>query len=650
MRFFFALAVLLVGTSGLAQVTSAPPTPAKTTPVQITAETYAATPFMENPQLSPNGQFIVARVATKAGQSLAVISLMDKKTPSVSVGLDSSKIDVENWRWVNDDWLVVIVSTVDQLEGQEFRIKRIASLERATGKLTLLARKAAGQNAGNLIWVARDGSPRILLGIQQSLYLDQGYWPSVNEVDVSTGKMKVVAPSKPGVLDYYADGNGVVRLGYGYDPEKRVETLVYRSNAKESFKTLDRANRGKDERLVVPALFLPEADKALMFDNSEGYNSIYELDLKTLTRGKKVFGVDGYDVDDIVLNATRDGLIGAELTESRARYQWFDPELVALQEGFDKSVGVGRATITSLSADQQRMIVTVGGADQAGAYYFFDRKGNGTLNRFAYVDEKLKLAKFAPVTTIRYKARDGVTIPAVLTLPKGTSLKNLPLIVLPHGGPAVRDSERWDWWVQFLAAKGYAVIQPNYRGSTGFGKAHYELGDQQWGAKMQDDLNDAITHLANEGIADPKRVCIAGGSYGGYAAMRAAQRDGKLFRCAISFAGVSDLKALAKFDRDSFYGKEYVSNLKSKAPDFDSVSPLRYPEQFSTPILIVHGKNDLRVPIAQSRNMAAKLKAAGKDYRYIEQPLGDHHFSRQEDRLQFLQEMESFLAKHNPAN
>ena len=214
----------------------------------------------------------------------------------------------------------------------------------------------------------------------------------------------------------------------------------------------------------------------------------------------------------------------------------------------------------------------------------------------------------------------------------------------------MRDSESWDWWVQFLAAKGYAVVQPNYRGSAGFGKAHQNLGDRQWGRTMQDDLNDAITHLAKEGIIDPKRVCMAGGSYGGYAAMRAAQRDGALYRCTISFAGVSDLGALARFDRSSLFGKELVSNLKSKAPDFESVSPLRAPEQFSTPILIIHGKNDLRVPVEQSRKMAAKLKEAGKDHRYIEQPLGDHHFSRQEDRLQFLQEMESFLAKHNPAN
>lgn len=649
MRLFSIAAILFVATPSLAQEPPPPPSPTKTATGPLTAETFAATPFMENPQLSPNGRFIVARVATATGQSMAVISLIDKTIPIVGVGLDNTKLDVDYWRWVNDDWLVVVVSIVEQIYGEDVRLRRVASLERATGKLTLLARKATGYDAGDVIWIARDGTPRILLGVQQSVYVDQGYWPSVSEVDVSNGKMKVVAPSKPGVLDYYADGNGVVRLGYGYDRDRRVATLVYRSNAKENFRTLDRANLAKDERLTFPNLFLPEADKALTFDNSEGFTALYELDLKTMTRGKKIFGVDGYDIDGLMVNNTSDGVAGVSWTENRGRTQYMDPDLAAVQAGFDKSIGVGRAHISSLSADRKKMIVTVGGPDQAGAYYYFDREGNGALNRFAFVDEKLKLTKFAPVTTIRYKARDGVMIPAVLTLPK-LAPKNLPLIVLPHGGPAARDSESWDWWVQFLAAKGYAVIQPNYRGSTGFGKAHYELGDQQWGLKMQDDLNDAITHLAKEGIADPKRVCMVGASYGGYAAMRAAQRDGALFRCAISYAGVSDLAAIVRFDRDSFYGKEYVSYFKDKAPDFNAVSPLRFPEQFSIPILIMHGKNDLRVPVAQSRNMAAKLKAAGKDHIYIEQPLGDHHFSRAEDRLQFLKEMESFLAKHNPAN
>jgi dipeptidyl aminopeptidase/acylaminoacyl peptidase len=166
---------------------------------------------------------------------------------------------------------------------------------------------------------------------------------------------------------------------------------------------------------------------------------------------------------------------------------------------------------------------------------------------------------------------------------------------------------------------------------------------------MQDDLNDAVDWAIQQGLADAGRVCIAGGSYGGYAAMRAAQRDGDKFRCAISYAGVSNLAAMVNYNSRFLNSGTRRDWVKEQAPDFRAVSPIHYPEQFSTPILLMHGKKDLRVPVKQSREMAEKLQKAGKDHRYVEQPLGDHHFSRQEDRLQFLKEMESFLAKHNPA-
>ncbi len=652
MRFWLSLLAVILSTPILAQGAAVKPSaPPVATPVSLDAKAFAATPFMERPELSPNGQFIAARIGVRGSQSLAMLPIFNKEAGSKLIGLGFGSVDVDWWRWVNDDWLVVGVSANDIAEGIKIRISRVLSVERATGKINLLARRAAGQNAGNVIWIARDGSPRILLGVQNSIYLENGYWPEVKEVDVSTGKMKTVVQSRAGIIDYYADGNGVVRLGYGYDREKRVGKLIYRPNADEAFKTLDRANFGKDQSLSFPSLFLPESGKALTVDNPEGFDALYELDLATLTRGKKIFGVDGYDIGSIISNPAGNGVAGVYVTTDRTKIHWLDPELAKVQSDFDKAVGAGRANIESWSADQKLLLVKVGGADQAGAYFIYNLgAGGGTMNRITYVDEQFKTAKLAPVKTISYKARDSLAIRAVLTLPKAVVAKNLPLILLPHGGPAARDSEDWDWWVQFLAAKGYAVVQPNYRGSTGFGKAHYEAGKQQWGGTMQNDLNDAVEHLAKEGIVDPKRVCIVGASYGGYAAMRGAQRDGGLFRCAISYAGVSDLGALSRFDSQSLYGKEYVANLKEKAPDFASVSPIRFPEQFSTPILIMHGKNDLRVPVEQSRTMAAKLKAASKDVRYIEQPLGDHHFSRQEDRLQFLQEMESFLAKHNPAN
>jgi dipeptidyl aminopeptidase/acylaminoacyl peptidase len=293
------------------------------------------------------------------------------------------------------------------------------------------------------------------------------------------------------------------------------------------------------------------------------------------------------------------------------------------------------------------MIVLVGSPSEPGRWYVLDRV-HEKMTPFAWVNDAIR-QPLHPVRSFRYKARDGLEIHAILTLPKDRPSTALPLIVMPHGGPHMRDSEAWDWWAQFLADRGYAVVQPNYRGSTGFGEAFLKAGEGQWGLAMQDDLVDVVRHLAGEKLIDPARVCIAGGSYGGYAALRAAQRDSGVYRCAISFAGVSDLTRMLRYDR-GYLGREEANDYwKGQTPDLTAVSPLQAAEQFSIPVLLVHGRQDGRVPHTQSKMLADRLAQLKKPHRYIEQPLGDHTLSREEDRVQLLTEMEAFLKQHNPA-
>jgi dipeptidyl aminopeptidase/acylaminoacyl peptidase len=314
----------------------------------------------------------------------------------------------------------------------------------------------------------------------------------------------------------------------------------------------------------------------------------------------------------------------------------------------DKAIPDRWPDIVSWSKDLSVLIVHVGGADSPGGYYLY-RPADGTMSLFATLNTDLGLKRYAAVKTIAYTARDGTEMSGVLTLPKGREAKNLPLILMPHGGPFARDDEEWDWWAQFLASRGYAVLQPNYRGSSGFGTAFGKLGEGQWGLKMQDDLTDAVAWAAKQGIADPARVCIVGGSYGGYAAFRAAQRDKGVYRCAVSYAGVSDMTAMVRYDSSFLNGGRSKDYLRLQAPDLKAVSPINFAGDFSTPILIMHGKADQTVPVKQSREMVERLKAVKASYRYVEQPLGDHHFTREADRLQFLQELEAFLTKYNPA-
>ncbi len=622
----------------------------KPTPAQITLESFAAPPFIEDLELSPNGQYYAARLTLNGKQLMAIVSIYDLAEKPVFLNIDNAKTAVDGWNWVNDDWLLLYLSTTTGVEGDKWRISRVASMNRKTSKIVELGWKDAAQNAADVVWIARDGSPRILLGIQNSIYSNfEEFWPQISEFDVSTGKAKLNTRRRTSISSYVADSAGTVRIGYGYEPLNRTQKMIYRSDSKETFKVADRANLAKEEDLISPALLLAAPDKAVTIDNPDGRFALYALDLTTMQRGEKIYGHDTHDIGGIIASPSGDAVAGIGVIEDRPRTIWIDPGMKETQAALDAAVGVGNAKIVSWDRSMQKLVVRVGGPDQAGSYYLYDRASGGKMSRLAYADENLKMRKLARVSTITYKARDGLNISAVLTLPNSGPTKNLPLILLPHGGPAARDYETWDWMTQYFAWRGYAVIQPNYRGSTGFGEAHYKKGEGEWGLKMQDDLNDAVTHLAAQALVDPKRVCIVGASYGGYAAMRGAQRDGGLYRCAISYAGVSDLPRMMRYDGRFLYGNEYKASIRKSAPDLTSVSPLRLASQFSTPILLMHGKVDLRVPVEQSREMAERLKAAGKTYRYVEQPLGDHHFSRREDRLQFLQEVDAFLSKYNPA-
>ncbi|MDG2535557.1 S9 family peptidase [Sphingomonas sp. HITSZ_GF] len=622
------------------------PGPAKLRAPRAT-EDFAQLPLMDRPKISPDGTLLAAKIASEGKQYFAIVPLNGDKPRYVGMG----KYDLNWWRWTNSDWLIVGFGTTMPVdEGEEWYIQRAAGVKADGSKLNMLARDAA-QDGDDVIWVAHDGTPRILLAAQHSIYSDDAqFYPSVAEIDVSTGKAKTVVPPRDGVMSWVADGRGMVRMGFASSLDGRESRVYYRGPTGGSFREIVRQKRGDSSDRVLPALFLADPAKAIAYaDDDKGYGGIYEYDLATLSKGKLLYASKGFDIGAITTTHDGDGIAGIDYNEASSRTEWIDPDLAKLQAEVSAQIKGGHAAITSYSDDHRRATVYVGGADSPGAYFLYDR-ADSSMTMLSYANPTLKMARLHPVKTITYKARDGLEIAAVLTLPRGRPAKNLPLIVYPHGGPGARDDESWDWWAQFLADRGYAVIQPNYRGSTGYGTEFNNKGYGEWGLKMQDDLNDAITALASQGIADPKRVCITGGSYGGYAALRAAQRDGKLYRCAVAFAGVSDLGAMKHYNAGFLGGAATGDWLKKQAPDFKAVSPISSPDQFSIPVLLIHGKEDVVVPYSQSREMAEKLRQAGKPVIFISQPQGDHHFTRGEDRLQFLKAMEDFLKQHNPAD
>jgi dipeptidyl aminopeptidase/acylaminoacyl peptidase len=297
------------------------------------------------------------------------------------------------------------------------------------------------------------------------------------------------------------------------------------------------------------------------------------------------------------------------------------------------------------------MVFTTGG-DDSGTYWIVDIK-TGAADPIGYEYPTVRPEHVGPIRMIQWKAQDGTVIHGVLSLPPGRLAKNLPVVVLPHGGPEARDYPEFDWWAQAFASRGYAVLQPNFRGSSGYGVAFRDAGFGQWGRKMQTDISDGLADLARQGMIDPKRACIVGASYGGYAALAGVTVQHGLYRCAVAVAGVSDPADMIHYAREENGGDEssstrYWKKFMGDWSALPEISPVRQAASADAPILLIHGKDDTVVPFAQSAAMQRALLAAHKPVDLVVLPGEDHWFSREATRTRMLTSSVAFVEKYNP--
>lgn len=363
-----------------------------------------------------------------------------------------------------------------------------------------------------------------------------------------------------------------------------------------------------------------------------------------------------FDVEGAIRDPWTHRVVGAAWTEDFPKQQFFNADLAAIYQSLQTRFEGGYATIESWSQDKTRLVVLGETSSDGGIYYLYEPATNNLRalgQRYPALRGEAALGRRQAIT---YRARDGVRVPAYLTLPGGAEARGLPLVLLVHGGPHARDTFTFDWWASFLGSRGYAVLQPNYRGSTGYGAEWFEAGRGGWGdGVMQNDVVDGVDALVRAGIVDPSRVCIVGASYGGYAALAGATLTPDKFRCAVSVAGVSDL--LLMLDRTaaqsgggssmaSDWWRLSIGDRRGDREHLRAISPANRAADVRAPILLLHGEHDTVVPIEQSEIMVNRLRAAGKEVRFVEMPSDDHWLSNGETRTQMLREIEAFLAQH----
>ena len=635
------------GALAAADSKAAPVTPAFT---PLPTGAFAALPFVEDVDLSPDGTHIAGLFGVAGEQRIMMMPVLGDRSKQILMGVPD-QTQVAWIRWLGNDNIIVGLYSLMPVETDRWYISRIIGINRGTGKVTKLLWDSAGQNASDVLWIPSDGSTEILVAAQNSIYgNDPGFWPAVYRVDVMTGRKRIVEKPRTDIVDWGADHLGQIRFGIGYRDANTQSTLLYRPHGEGPLRVIDRAKLGAEEELTIPFHFVPGSNNGFVIREIEGGRSaVVEVDIPTGKAVRTVYAADDVDVESVVLGSNGSKLLGVRTSDRTMPLRWIDPAMAAHQKTLEAASPQSKVRIESLSADQSKMLVRFSTSDNPGLLFYFD-SATGDLVKLAAMSDTIGGKRLSRGRMVQYKARDGLEIEGVLTMPRGRRDKNLPFIVMPHGGPWGHDELAYDYWAQFLAERGYAVLQPNFRGSTGYGAAFEKAGQGQLGFAMQDDVSDGVHWAVKEGIADPKRVCIVGGSYGGYAAMWGTAKDPDLYRCAISINGVANLRREVNDFGGLMRERLYRGQWQKMTPDFAAVSPINAVARIKAPLLLIHGKKDVTVDHGQSARMYSAMTKAGKTVEFVSVPLADHYFTRQADRMTLLTSIETFLAKHNPAD
>ncbi len=628
---------------------------------------YGQLPNVQSMVISPNGERIAFIAGnTKEERSVLIISLTGEAPNRIPLNGERG-VGVQ---WLSDDRISVVVYKYTERPGGERAtfndVRRL--IMNVDGTKSIEVSPAVGpsnllpDDPDNVILVA--GTIKLDERARSSTELYQR--TDIYKFNVNTGKAKRLHAGREGTSGWvlYPDGEPALRLDADFDTDlgdalnlRAKRTTLYAKSGNGWKRILDFSVDPDDDNFITPAGFR-EGEKdpyAIGRWNDSDKIGLYKIAMDTGEITGPMFEPERYDLGGALIDPYTKYMIGYSWTEGVSKRVIWDEELNDIRRQIENSFPDVEIGISSWDRARQRFIISVSGGPVAQNYYLFDR-ASGALQLIAKAYPNVPDEWVNQVSYVEYEARDGTPITAYLTLPRDRAPENLPLIVHPHGGPEARDNPGFDWWPQFLASRGYAVIQPQFRHSDGFGRAFAKLGYGKWGQEMQTDLSDAIDFLAAEGVANPERVCIFGWSYGGYAALAGATITPEDYKCAVAGAPVSDLPRMLRWV-DNYHGSnsgsaDYwnraIGSRYSSEDDLKTYSPARRVDQVRAPIMLIHGDIDLIVPIEQSEIMADALEEAGKPYEFVRLEGENHNILVGETRIEMMEALERFVLEHNP--
>jgi dipeptidyl aminopeptidase/acylaminoacyl peptidase len=585
--------------------------------------------------LSPDGRHLAALGFNGLGFGVFV---GDTASLQFKLVVDSRRIDTLNYRYVRNPLEVRWID--NELLAIGFNDDEAESVDLAGRKVASLGARYIGPFAGK----AEAPGPWVLVALDAEA-------ETLAVVNPRTGeRLRYDRPPPGKLLDAAYDGQGVLRAATTIDTtfwtERTTVSQWYRADEQADWQLLEAGPVTADHwsPMYVPA----EPDTLIV-------QSRHDRDTKGIFRydTRKRAAVElmaGHPAEDIVYASGLGSEILRRVRTSGLKSQthWFDARWASLQATVDK---VLPNHVNLLDGNPQGSVLVFSYADvDPGRWFVLDTTAL-TLKEVAQVAPHIRAEAMRPMQTLRYVARDGTRIPAYLTLPDASGPQ--PMVVLIHGGPAARDHWAWDAEVQLLAARGYVVFQPQFRGSTGFGAAFERAGRGQWGLGMQDDVTDGVRHLIEQKVADPRRICIYGTSYGGYSALWGLVKTPELYRCGVSLAGATDIEALlagrSDFNRNPAARELFrfrLGTLAKERPSFEAVSPLKHAHRIQVPVLIAHGEKDARVPVSHGRNMVEALKAHGKAHEWMLFEREGHGLVYVSNQRKYYKALLAFLDRH----
>lgn len=620
-------------------------------------EAFGDAPAVRSATISPDGKTIAYITRTNGVDYLAKYDVATgKNEPLASIpDIKSGGVD-----FVGNNFVVLRVAKLvrDIRVRDKYEETGAFAVNLTTRKIVQLLEGTEGlhpfqTNLGNIVGVDPGGGYVYMPAFMSRTGGD----PSLDllKVNLDTGR-GVRVPGRPGtsstrgwIMDDKA--NVVARVDFS---EKQSLYEILAANPDGGYRVIYSENSADPSLSIVGFSKQDGALVAVKSGNSD-FQEMYEISLADGKLTGPLRARANAEIEGIIRTENRT-VIGVSYSGLYPSYELFDEQLNRDLKSAISAMPDSAVSLSSWSDDWSRVLLYADGGASPPRYMLFDRAARN-LTQVARVRPEIGPGEIGEVITIEYKARDGLTIPALITWPANVPAdqrKNLPLIVMPHGGPETYDGVGFDWLAQFLANEGYMVLQPNFRGSGGFGKSFAEAGYGQWGRKMQDDVTDGAKALMTMGWANPGRTCIVGWSYGGYAALAGGALTPDLYKCVVAIAGVSDLKTMLGHERrengprsSAFrYWTSVIGDPDKDGEAIEAVSPYRLATNFKAPVLLIHGSDDLVVPQRQSELMEEALKAAGKPVTYLRIGKDDHSLTSGDSRNKALTEVAAFLKTH----